>query len=86
MLAVPLTWARPVLAWDTQMLSMKNRIIQRKLNLCVHLKKLGEKDLAKQVFEEQRESGSPDLVSGVQKGAVQKLGHRKWGGGGVTPA
>ena len=59
-IAVPLTCA---ISLDTQTLSMKNRVIQRKLNLCLHLKKLKNEDLAKQVFEEQRENSYPGLVS-----------------------
>ena len=62
LLAVPLSCARPALAWDTASLSMKNRVIQRKLNFMVHLKKLKEKDLANQIFREQRSNGYPGLV------------------------
>ena len=61
LMAVPSTCARPDLPWDTQSLSMTNRIIQRKLNLCVHLKKLDGKDLSKQIFEEQLRNGYPGL-------------------------
>ena len=42
LLAVPLSCARPALAWDTETLSMENRVAQRKLNFVGHLKRLGE--------------------------------------------
>ena len=45
---------------------MSNRIIQRKLNLVVHLKKLNDDALAKQVYEEQLKHGWPGLVSEAQ--------------------
>ena len=66
LLAVPLTCARPALAWDTKTLSMDNRISMRKLNLCVHLKKLDKDDLAKQVYEEQVKNGYPGLARETQ--------------------
>ena len=67
LMAVPVTCPRPALAWDTKTLSMSNRIIQRKLNLCIHLKKLNKNDLAKQVYEEQLRNGYPGLVTECQK-------------------
>ena len=67
LLAVPITCARPSLAWDTGSLSMKNRIIERKLNFVVHLKKLGGESLAKQVYDEQVSHGWPGLVSEAQE-------------------
>ena len=53
LLAVPVSCARPALAWDTQTLSMENRVAQRKLNFVCHVKRLGEDSLAKQVYQEQ---------------------------------
>ena len=66
LMAVPVSCPRPALSWDTGTLSMSNRIIQRKLNLVVHIKNLKEDALAKQVFLEQRNHGWPGLVSEAQ--------------------
>ena len=66
LMAVPVSCPRPALSWDTGPLSMKNRIIQRKLNLVVHLRNLSDGSLAKQVFLEQRKNGWPGLVSEAQ--------------------
>ena len=66
LLAVPLSCPRPALSWDTASLSMANRIIQTKLNFAVHLKKLDEDSLAKQVFDEQLENGYPGLAQEAQ--------------------
>ena len=66
LMAVPVSCPRPALAWDTGTLSMSNRIIQRKLNLVVHIKKLKEDALAKQVYQEQLNHGWPGLVSEAQ--------------------
>ena len=70
---MPLTCARPALAWDTATLSMQNRIIQKKLNLINHIKSLDNESLAKLVFNEQRKYGYPGLVTETQK-ICQSLG------------
>ena len=67
LLAVPLSCARPALAWDTETLSMENRVAQRKLNFVCHLKRLGENLLAKQVYQEQLKHEWPGLVSEIKE-------------------
>ena len=62
LLAVPISCPRPALAWDTGSLLMENRIMERKLNFVVHLKRLDESALAKQIYEEQVDNEWPGLT------------------------
>ena len=62
LLEVPRSTPKPLLYWDTGTMTMSNRIKVMKLNLIVHLKKLDEASLAKQVLDEQIRHDWPGLA------------------------
>ena len=62
LLEVPRSTPKPLLYWDTGTMTMANRIKVMKLNLMVHLKKLDQSSLAKQVLDEQIRHDWPGLA------------------------
>ena len=62
LLEVPRSTPKPLLYWDTGTMTMSNRIKVMKLNLVVHLHKLDQSSLAKQVLDEQIRHDWPGLA------------------------
>ena len=61
------------LCFDTGMLKMKQRLMEKQINLVFHLSTLDDKSLGKQVYDEQVKYSLPGLVTDVQK-HLKKLG------------
>ena len=68
----PRTTPTPSLSWDTGMLTMRYRILQKQLNLVCHLSTLGDATLAKQIYLVQRDFGFPGLIT-QSKSAIKNL-------------
>ena len=64
---VPGSTPKPILLWDTGILSMENRVKTRKLNLAIHIKKQNVECLSRQVFDEQVRQGWPGLTKEVKE-------------------
>ena len=69
----PQTCPKVILRADPSFLGMKHRVWKEKLLYVIHLKRLGEQSLAKEIYKEQREQGWPGLAKEVSE-ICQKLG------------
>jgi hypothetical protein len=64
-LHLPVSTPKPVLTFDTGLLSMRHRIMSAKLNLAHYLHSCGDDNLAGQVYSEQLRRGWPGLCQEV---------------------
>ena len=64
-LHLPVSTPKPVLTFDTGLLSMRHRIMSAKLNFAHYLRMCGEDNLAGQVYGEQLQRGWPGLSQEV---------------------
>ena len=65
LLHLPVSTPKPVLTFDTGLLSMRHRIMSAKLNFAHYLRVCGDDNLAGQVYEEQVRRGWPGLSQEV---------------------
>ena len=65
LLHLPVSTPKPVLTFDTGLLSMRHRIMSAKLNFAHYLRMCGEDNLAGQVYGEQLLRGWPGLSQEV---------------------
>ena len=71
LLSVPAGCPTPIMYWDCHGLSMKLRVVQKKLLFLHHLATLDDDSLAKQVFNVQNKLALPGLVEECQEYLVK---------------
>ena len=69
----PRSTATPSLCWDSNMVTMKYRILEKQLNFAHHLSTLDDKSLGKEIFKTQMKYKFPGLVSHL-KPIITRLG------------
>ena len=67
LLSVPVGCPIPIMYWDCAGLTMKHRIVQKKLLLLHHIANLDNNSLAKKIFDVQTKLSFPGLVEECQE-------------------